>query len=158
MKKVTKYFLIFFLIISTSYVSYSQARQGGARVPNNKGLQQMQMNVIIKHLQLNETKTKQFTEIYTEYSKKLDDLRPDHKQNTHKREETPTDEQIEAQILESFVITEKTTDLKREYFYKFKKILSLQQIMEMYNVERQVSERIRSEFQRRNNQGGGMNK
>ncbi|MFI3268207.1 MAG: hypothetical protein R3Y51_05770 [Rikenellaceae bacterium] len=145
MKKL-KYLAILCLMTFLSINVYSQRPAN-----QNTGLQQMQLQVLVKQLQLNDSQRTEFSKIYNEYSEELKSLRPEHKQNENRRGEAPTDEQIETQILESFDITEKTTALKRKYFPRFKTVLSLRQILEMYNVERQISERVKTEFQHRNN-------
>lgn len=126
---------------------------------------EFQLQVLTKQLKLEESKVAAFSKLYTEYSNKIEALQPKPQQpqrrpengngkNENDQEDNLTDAQVEAQILESFVMAEKSTELKREYYYKFKAIITPKQIMKMYNVERRMRERIVSESDRRAEGGG----
>ncbi len=107
--------------------------------------QQFQTQLIIKQLGIEESKKEAFEKIYTQYSTQMQKLRPQHRRG----QEQQTESEVEAQILKSFEIAEQTTALKKEYYEHFKTILSPHQILKMYNIERQVNERINSEMQNR---------
>ncbi len=144
---------IFLLSLVTSTLMAQPPRQGG----NKADFKMLQTEIITKQLKLDADKESKFIELYIEYTKKMEEF------NTHpprrgggekggaKRvtRPQPSDEEIEAQILRSFEMAEKSTTLKREYYPRFKEILTPRQIMTMYNTERQIRERIVSEARRR---------
>ncbi|MFI3281443.1 MAG: hypothetical protein R3Y44_05670 [Rikenellaceae bacterium] len=112
---------------------------------------QFQVELITKQLDIDEAKRAKFEEIYTQYSEQMRAMRPKHKRNADGAK--PTEAEIEEQILDSFEMAEKSTALKKEYYQKFKTVLSPHQILKMYNIERQISERMNSEMQNRTNRG-----
>ena len=118
--------------------------------------EQFQIEMITSQLRLQESKVEPFKKLYAEYSAKMNELQPRGQKRgggaTQNGEERirPTAEEVEAQILSSFDMAEKSTALKREYYYKFKEILTPQKILRMYNVERRMRERMLSESARRN--------
>ncbi len=146
-----KRIIIIGVLILSSIATLSAQPQGG-QGGRNANFHEFQMQMIVKQLAIDESKQADFKKIYTEYSKSMQGLRPDKRHNTS----SMTDEQIEAQILKSFSQSEQITALKKEYYYKFKTVLTPDQILKMYNIERQVNERINSEMQnRRKGPGGG---
>lgn len=109
--------------------------------------EKFQLQILLKQLEIEESKQPAFETMYSAYSEELKQLRPKHRRG----DEKPTDAQIEEQILESFKMAEKTTALKKEYYARFKTILTPAQILEMYNIERRVAERMNSEMENRTN-------
>ena len=51
-----------------------------------------------------------------------------------------TDAQIEADIVRDFERSQAILDLRKAYFEKFKKVISLRQIREMYKIEKEKAE------------------
>lgn len=159
MRKFIFSLMIAFVTLST-FTLYAQPQQQQQRQqkpqqhqPQQDGnFTEFQLQVLTKQLQLDASTQTKFTTLYTEYSEKIEALQPKPQprpDNGSERASKPTDEEVEAMILESFEMAEKSTDIKREYYYKFKKILSPQQIFKMYNIERRMRERIVSESDRR---------
>lgn len=132
-----------------SIVPIAAQPQGGRQ----KGdMQKFQISLIIKQLEITEDKQDSFTELYTQYTTEIKKLRPKHERGEGK----PTDEMIEQQILDSFEMTEKSTALKKEYYPRFRELLTPEQILRMYSIERQMHDRLNSEIHKRNGgQGGG---
>ncbi len=148
-----------------------QSRHEGGERMSGGDFAQFQTSLITRQLALDEDKAKQFTDLYNEYSQKMRELQPKARRKGGNggnggdanrphaggagdnrgagERPMPSDEQVEAQILESFTLAEKSNNLKREYYYKFKEILTPQQILKMYNVERRLRERMLSESDRR---------
>lgn len=141
-----KYIVTTCLFTAVTFLSYSQTRP----IPRKQGMNQMQMQVLIRHLQLEESQKAKFSELYIEYQNELENLRPKPENDNMDDRGVLSDQEIENRIIESFDVTERNIELKRKYYFKFKEILSLPQIYEMYNVERQINKRITDEFKRRN--------
>lgn len=148
-----KRFIIFTIaIIASTTQLFAQAQQRPRQEHRSGNIQEFQTQLIIKQLEIPEAKQSSFTTLYTQYFESMKQLRPK-RQRPERGEKELSDSEVEAQILESFDAAEKMTTLKREYYKKFKLILTPQQILKMYNIERQFSERLNSELQ--NRAGGG---
>ncbi len=147
---------MFLLSIFTLEAQPSQPRPS----MNDSEFTAFQIDMMVRQLHIEESKVEAFTALYTEYVNKMGAMQP----KAPKREgqggqggqggqqpERPklTDEQIESQILNSFDLAEQSNSLKRDYYYKFKEVLTQQQILRMYNVERRLRERMLSESARR---------
>ncbi len=161
-----KFIVILSIMVCTLFTLSAQPQQ--ARQPRPEvnreqdgNFTEFQIQVLTKQLRLDEKSVEPFTKLYTEYSQKMELLQPEQpeqRRNTPQnakqgeRPAKPTDAEIEAKILESFEMAEKSTALKREYYAKFKEILTPHQILKMYNIERRLRERIVSESDRRANQ------
>lgn len=151
--KSLKYLIVVAIMIFACSMSYAQPHRDHGR-GGNGDFQEFQMQVLIKQLEIEESKVDSFTNMYQEYSQKMKELRPRHKPGGNKAgAAAPTDAEVEATIMESFDLAEQTTALKREYYNKFKTLLSPHQILKMYNVERRLQERVTSELRER--RGGG---
>ncbi len=156
-----KRFIIFTIaLIASATQLFAQPQQRPHQEHISGNIQEFQTQLIIKQLEIPEAKQSSFTTLYTQYFEAMEQLRPKRQRPQRGEGERGevennkmTDSEIEAQILESFDAAEKVTTLKREYYKKFKMILSPQQILKMYNIERQFSERLNSELQ--NRAGGG---
>ncbi len=146
-----------FAVIAAAFILSSftlQAQQQQQRPQRSReDFQKFQIQMMTKELLIEESKRENFAKIYTEYTQELEKLREPRKegekggkgQNVEKREKAaPTDAEIEAQILKSFEMAEKSTELKKRYYTKFKAVLTPQQIMKMYQIERLARERVTS--------------
>lgn len=152
-----KRFIIFTIaIIASATQLFAQPQQRPHQENRSGNIQEFQTQLIIKQLSIPEAKQSSFTTLYTQYFEAMEQLRPK-RQRPEKGENDNnklSDAEVEAQIIESFDAAEKVTTLKREYYKKFKTILTPQQILKMYNIERQFSERLNSELQNRAGGGG----
>lgn len=113
--------------------------------PESANLLSIQIELMIRELELPSEKQSEFKNIYTQYSDDMSKIMVRAARSTEKS----SDEEVEAQIFESFENAEQTTALKREYYTKFKEVLTPYQILQMYGMEREFHERIIQERQRR---------
>ncbi|MFI3285507.1 MAG: hypothetical protein R3Y08_02530 [Rikenellaceae bacterium] len=134
--------LLLFAILTSVCTLHAQPR--GERGAGNP--QEFQIVLIQKQLKLSEDQAVKFKTLYIEYSDEMALLR---ERPSKIAGASLTDQQIEAQILESFDMADKSTKLKREYYVRFKEILTPRQILRMYNIEREFRERLNAEHQRR---------
>ncbi|MFI3265102.1 MAG: hypothetical protein SNG38_09180 [Rikenellaceae bacterium] len=153
MKRLIIASIIIFSAVSQSFAQPKQQMRPHQDGRTKADIEQFQMQLIIKQLEIEESKQEAFTEIYTQYSAEMEKLRPKRQRREDDEGEKPTDEQIEAQILESFEVAEQVPVIKRKYYQMFKRVLSPHQILRMYNIERQFTERINSELQNRAGRG-----
>jgi hypothetical protein len=94
---------------------------------------------ITKKMDLTPLESQAFWPVYNQYRKELESTRQDKKDLLHdskKKYETMTDAEIEKAIQESFVMEQHELDLKKKYFFEFKKIISSKKIVKLYRAER----------------------
>ncbi len=109
-----------------------------------------QMQMMIKQLSIAQQDREAFKTLYTQYLASMAELRPKgRREGGAGQAGSVTSEQVERHILESFDVTDKITALKREYYPRFRELLSPEQILRMYSVEREIHDRIDSERRRR---------
>ncbi len=145
-----KKFIIFGLLLFIGLTTASAQPQGHNPQRHKGGdFEKFQLKLLSRQLDIKESQQDAFEKIYTEYSTKMKSIRPSHEDVTHPQNEKPSDEIIEQQILDSFDKAERATALKREYYEHFKEVLTPHQILMMYNIERQMNDRIHSEIENR---------
>ncbi|MFR9603164.1 MAG: hypothetical protein SNG02_04750 [Rikenellaceae bacterium] len=156
MKKLIVILTALIVVVSSGNLFAQPQQQQHPQQPPRRevgdgGFTEFQIQLLTKQLRLEEKKASQFEALYKEYTQKMKDLQPEPQKRPAKGEQPakPTNAEIESQILESFTQAEKTTALKKEYYYKFKKILTPDQILKMYNTERRIRDRIVSESSNR---------
>ncbi len=127
--------------------------EGGMR---GEGVHVMQCNQIIKVLQIDDAKQEAFREIFMSYNRALKEIRSPQNRELPPAiaEQPPTEEQIEERIITSFDHSIKSMELKKEYYKKFRTILSPSQISRMYNIERNIRDRAIEEMSHRNHNRG----
>ncbi len=101
--------------------------------------------VMNEHLDLGSTQKREFEKLYTKYYNELSDVP---KAGIYVTDST-SDEDLEQQIYDSFTSADVTTEIKRSYYPKFREILSVREVLMMYDIEREVLMRISFESQRR---------
>ncbi len=146
MKKLVSIFTVLILMLSSVNL-YSQPQQPPRHEARDGGFTEFQIQVLTNQLRLNSKVVEPFKKLYLEYSNKMDELQPKPQKRPTKGEQQskPSSADIEAQILESFSMAERSTALKREYYHKFREILTPDQILKMYNTERRIRDRIVTE-------------
>lgn len=153
-----KFIFAALLIFAATFSTTAQPRTTGERGGGeNAGMHALQCNQIIKVLQLDSAKSESFREIYMDYNEAIKALRPAANRSVERPNEAPTEEQIEESTLSSFDMSIKTMEIKREYYMKFREILTPSQINTMYRTERNIRDRAIEELQQRRHNGGGMN-
>lgn len=116
-----------------------------AQAPNQKQrlsreqLAEKQAQYIAHDLGLDEKTSSKFTDTYTQYQKEIWALGP---RPHHKKGEMKTDAQTEQEIKQRFEMSEKILNIRQKYYKKYSKFLSQQQILRVYEIERQMMKRF----------------
>lgn len=114
----------------------------------------MQSEYIMSFLKLDDDKRDEFKQIYSDYVEASQALRrPEMGSNPpHTKGERPnhSDSEIEQRTLESFDMSIKAIEVKRDFYPKFRTILSARQVADMYKVEQNFRDRLIQEQTRRN--------
>ncbi len=144
MKKVQ----IIFMILLFAMVGTLSAQPPQRGVMGRAGITKFQSEQIANALELSGDRAAEFKALYLEYAEAT-------KPMGHPREEhtaQPTEEQIEANILESFERSKGAIKVKEEFYYRFRELLSPGEVMKMYEMERYARDRFSREIRQR---GGG---
>lgn len=82
-------------------------------------------------LMLDDEKAAQFIPLYQEYMQKLGECRM--RQQDVKASASLSDQEIDEQILACFAAQEKRLDVQKAYYGKFKKVLTMRQVQQLYD-------------------------
>jgi hypothetical protein len=127
----------------------SQARaKVGARVEARRAA------FLSQRLQLTPEEAQVFFPLFNEYFSKLKVIRQ--QLHTEKRVEDLNDVEAEKAIATQFDVETRVIDLKKDYYQKFKKVLSAKRVALLYKAERDFKGELLNELQ--NRQGGQMRK
>jgi Skp family chaperone for outer membrane proteins len=126
MKKIIFFFFLFTLNLS----AFSQNMR--ERVEEKIKIQRIAF--ITQRLSFTETEAQQFWPIFNEYTEKLQQIRKQPKPDK------PVDEldnvDVEKIVLAQFDREGRELELKKEYFQKFKKVISVKKIAKLYRAEK----------------------
>lgn len=104
--------------------------QDGEKTPRREWNPEMIAKRMSGRLMLNDEVSAKFVPLYQEYLQKLAECRP---QRTEKGEkEVKTDEEIDQNIKARFDTQEKCLKVEVEYYEKFKDILTMRQVEQLY--------------------------
>ena len=127
MKKIA---VLLFLLAST----FSAFSQKDARDKIGEKIKIQRIAFITQRLSLTEAEAQQFWPVFNEYTDKLQQIRKQPKP------EKPFDEledaDVEKQITAQFEREAKELELKKEYFQRLKKVISVKKIAKLYRAEK----------------------
>lgn len=102
---------------------------------------------ITTKLELTPDEAEKFWPIYNEFENKMMELHKERKQNKPKKKVSEmTDQELEELMQSHFSFEQKELDLKKEYHEKFKAVLPIKKVAQLYHLE--------MEFRRQQHKGG----
>lgn len=118
-------------------------------------IQDAKVAIITNRLNLSAEQSAGFWPLYNEYSQKRRDLhRAQRKIINDRRAEGKTDDQVLENLKEVQEIKQKELDLEKEYQNRFLKVITANQVVELYKAERTFNEmliqRLKQRPERRN--------
>lgn len=103
-------------------------------------LQQFRENVIVSELALPENAQTDFKLLYSEYQNKQNEIKNKFKSNNDY--ENMSDEEAKKQLNESFEVGQQLLDNRKVYCEKFMKVIKPQQVLQMYQTEGKMRNKI----------------
>lgn len=108
------------------------------------------MQEIKQSLNLDEATLNQLSPIYKQYEKEIEGM----KIRGQERLMIANSDSLTAEEAESLVLTQlqnakKLLEIREEYYYKFKTVLSPQQIIKLYQTEAEIRRKVMQELRRR---------
>ena len=126
--------IIFFGLIFAVFITSAQ-NNGGANQ-----LQAQRIAFITERTNLTPEEAQQFWPLYNQYNENLKQLRKAY-QLTRVGEDA-TDDQVEKFILSGFDKDQKETELKKDYYQRLKKIISVRKIQKSFRAEVEFRQEI----------------
>lgn len=135
---------LFIILITLSVSSQLTAQKGR---PAKEKIQVLKVAVFTEELGLTPKEAKNFWPLYNEYDSKVRKIDKEIRRMSASLE-TKSDQEIETIMEKRFEFQEQKINLEREYYKKFKKIISLQKIAKIPVAQRKFKKRLVSEMQR----------
>ena len=153
MKAIHKIIIILTIASATSQI-YSQ---NPGRFPQiRERIMMAKLMEIRKSLNLDQATMDKFRPVYIQYEKEIAGL------NTRGQErlmransDSLSPEEAERLVLAQLDNTRKMLEIREKYYYKFKSVLTPQQIIKLYQTEAEIRRKVMQELRRRF--GGRMN-
>ncbi len=145
-----KFFLSFLLLLAGPVV-WSQGPEGGKKLLQDKRVQEIllksQLYEISKTLDLPGPTLSKFNEIFTSYFYEMRDA----EKKIRRPQGRLSDTESEQIILDDFAQAKRIMIVRESYYLQFKKILSSSQILQLYDLEREINKKIIKEAEERRN-------
>jgi hypothetical protein len=126
-----KNLLIIFFFLVCAGTLYAQK---GQRIENAK------IAFLTDRLNLTTDQAQKFWPVYNEYDDKKKAIRKGMKElRTEGLNFTATDEELLADLRKFMALKQQETDVEKEYFEKFQKVISVRQLVEFYRAEKQFA-------------------
>lgn len=138
MKKILGILMMVITMMTVATNVCAQAPNQKQRISREQ-LAEKQAQYIAHDLGLEEKTSSKFIDTYTQYQKEIWALGP---RPHHKKGEMKTDAQTEQEIKQRFEMSEKILNIRQKYYKKYSKFLSQQQILRVYEIERQMMKRF----------------
>ncbi len=121
--------------MTMSYGSLSAQDKIDTNTRRNNPKQRIEMRVqrMQKELNLDDNKAAQFSPLYKEYLQTILSLK---KQKPGKKDKKMSDEQIDQLVMSRFDQKEKLIDIQKDYYLKFRKVLSPVQARKALNFQK----------------------
>ena len=103
-------------------------------------LQQFRENMIVSEFALPENAQTDFKLLYSEYQNKQNEIKNKFKSNNDY--ENMSDEEAKKQLNESFEVGQQLLDNRKVYCEKFMKVIKPQQVLQMYQTEGKMRNKI----------------
>ena len=123
---------IFFLACSIAFTFTLFAQPKGGKFQEK--MQAQRIAFLTQRLHLTPEEAQQFWPIYNQYTEKLQQIRASAKSD--KQLDDRTEAEVEKDILTEFDKEARELDLKKDYYQKLKKVISIKKIARLYGAER----------------------
>ena len=141
-----KFYIAFLFFLFTSMTAFAQRGRGGEEM--SEQLKAMRVAMITQNLNLSSDEAAKFFPIYNEYSDKRENIKRQLKEN-RRDSKNLTGSKLEASFKKSFELREQEVALEKLYFEKFKTVVSVEKIRELYRTERQFRRMLLKELAKR---------
>lgn len=139
MKNLTNVLFSLILMLTATVSVQAQGRSD----EEIKRIQDAKVAIITNRLNLTTEQSKDFWPVYNEYSQKRREIhRAQRRIINDKKAEGQTDEQVLGNLKEVQELKQKDLDLEKEYQTKFLKVISANQVVELYKAEKTFNDML----------------
>lgn len=135
MKCITRLLL---LVVSLTVFSSTISAQGSKQRLSRKQLAEVQAKHIAKEMAMNDTTSRRFIKTFCQFQQEIWALGSRPKQPYLQM----TDEETEQALKARFAHSQKILDLRQKYYVIYSEFLTQKQIRRVYELERQMMERL----------------
>lgn len=144
-----QFYTLLILFFCFSFSTFAQkGRGGGGDEEMSEQLKAMRVAMITQNLNLSSDEAAKFFPIYNEYSTKRENIKKQLKENRREGRNL-TGAKLETSFKKSFELREQELALDKLYFEKFKTVIPVEKIMELYRTERQFRRMLLKELSKR---------
>ena len=134
-----RFFLLALLLCGTA----AQAQPGGGRLGNRLGqLENAKIAFLTTRLSLSQEQAQRFWPLYNEFTTKRRDVNRNGRQLRQANPAALSDQQIRDNISQSFALRQQELNLEKEYFERFQKVISLRQVGQLFQAERDFTKEV----------------
>ena len=148
MKKIA----ISLLILCLGFVQL-QAQRVMQRGKSKEKIESLRVAFITQKLNLSSTEAQQFWPIYNGYRADMKQLKLETIEDNDV--DQMTDKQAESYIMERFSVQERQLNLDKKYYAKFKEVIPVKKIAQLFNAENEFKRRLLKALKNRQGQMGG---
>ena len=103
-------------------------------------LKQFRQNMVVSQLDVPQNDQQEFKQLYNEYQEKQNEIKSKFKPNEDY--ENMSDEEAKQQLNQSFEVGQQLLDNRKAYAQKFLKVIKPQQVLQMYQTEGKMRNKI----------------
>ena len=143
------------LLLATAPAAHAQ---GGARKGQRLAqIENAKIAFITNRVALTQDQAQRFWPVYNEFSDRRRELNRNGRLLRREITEGMTDPQIRDNFTQSFAMRQQELNLEKEYFDKFQKVISLRQVAQLFQAERDFTKEVIKRVAGRQGQlGGGL--
>ena len=141
-------FLIFLML---SVLSLGAQSQNTMRIPSfRERILQAKLVEIRRSLNLDQATMQHFRPIYIQYEKEISEVNINNQMRLMRANyDSLTSEEAERLVIMQLANAKKLIEIREKYYYKFKNVLTSQQIVKLYQTEAAIRQKVMQELRRR---------
>ena len=132
------------MLLASSLAQAQSASDGlGGRKPERLSqLENAKIAFISSRVSLTQEQAQRFWPLYNEFSTKRRDLNRDGRLLRRDITDALTDQQIRDNMQQSFAARQQELNLEKDYFERFQKVITLRQVAQLLNAERDFTKEV----------------
>jgi Spy/CpxP family protein refolding chaperone len=131
------------LLLLLTPAAQAQSAAGGGRKGQRLGqLENAKIAFITTRVSLTQDQAQKFWPLYNEFSARRRELNRSGRLLRRDVTEGMTDQQIRDNFTQAFAMRQQELNLEKEYFDKFQKIISLRQVAQLFQAERDFTKEV----------------
>jgi hypothetical protein len=141
----------FVILLMLSVLSLGAHSQNTTRIPSfRERILQAKLVEIRRSLNLDQATMQHFRPIYIQYEKEISEVNINNQVRLMRaNSDSLTSEEAERLVIMQLANAKKLIEIREKYYYKFKNVLTPQQIVKLYQTEASIRQKVMQELRRR---------